>query len=289
MRIGIFILLSLLLYSCSKTSETEQYAKLVEQWQGKEIIIPTDLKGLVQGVSIDYNINDCDYKILTYIDSIGCSTCKLNFAGWEQLMNEISLNQDLTVKLMLMINPTDASDIIKMATQYKFNYPIIIDETNLIDSLNNFSSGIKFQTLLLDEENKVMLIGDPLHNDKIKNLYRNLLDIDQSIQAQKLDSNIVGIPAHLAMGVFKPSEEKASKFLLKNKTNNSVVISNIYTSCSCTSAWTNQDTIPPNDNINLYVSCRPNEHDKSFVRYINVELNTKERINLSISGFISEN
>ncbi|MDE6859003.1 MAG: hypothetical protein K2J65_01145 [Duncaniella sp.] len=37
MRTGIFILLSLLLYSCSKTSETEQYAKLVEQWQGKEI------------------------------------------------------------------------------------------------------------------------------------------------------------------------------------------------------------------------------------------------------------
>jgi hypothetical protein len=55
----------------------------------------------------------------------------------------------------------------------EFNYPAFIDEKDEINSLNQFPSGNRqFQCFLLDKENRVEIIGNPILNPQIEKLYK---------------------------------------------------------------------------------------------------------------------
>ena len=56
-----------------------------------------------------------------------------------------------------------------------FDYPVCIDEKDSINKLNHFPVEMRFQTLLLDKENKVLAIGNPVQNPKIKELYLKII------------------------------------------------------------------------------------------------------------------
>ena len=46
------------------------------------------------------------------------------------------------------------------------------DYNNDIERLNKFPAKKEYRTFLLDEENNVILIGAPTHNDKLWELYK---------------------------------------------------------------------------------------------------------------------
>lgn len=140
-----------------------------------------------------------------------------------------------------------------------------------------------YHTFLLNDENKVVALGNPLLDPNIKRLYKKELGID-SINHEL--SEIKVSPKHLAMGAFTIGEEKMAKFRLFNNGSKTVTIRDISTSCSCTAAWADNDTIYPNGNIDIHVNCQPEKGDSHFVRYVNVLLNDDQEINLSISGFM---
>ena len=67
-----------MLASCQE-SPKEAMLRLVQEWNGKEIKFPARLVFTVQGKDIvDFDFKDADYKVVTYIDSVGCTSCKLN-------------------------------------------------------------------------------------------------------------------------------------------------------------------------------------------------------------------
>ena len=53
--------------------------------------------------------------------------------------------------------------------------PVCIDETDRLNQLNKFPAGGKFHTFLLDRDNKVVLVGSPVNNENIAELYRDIL------------------------------------------------------------------------------------------------------------------
>ncbi len=53
-----------ILSSCSKSFEKERFQKIVEEWQGKEIVLPDDMTDFLTGDTID--LSDADFTILTY-------------------------------------------------------------------------------------------------------------------------------------------------------------------------------------------------------------------------------
>ena len=77
-------LCAFLLVSCqSKNSDAEL---IVKKWKGKEIVIPDDgsfvYTILGNDTILGYNLWDKPHKIVTYIDSIGCSICQLEVPLW---------------------------------------------------------------------------------------------------------------------------------------------------------------------------------------------------------------
>ena len=72
------IWMALVLFSSCKEGKKEQFARLVQEWQGKEIVFPQDM-AFTRFVTeqVEYRIPDTEYKVLIYVDSTGCISCKL--------------------------------------------------------------------------------------------------------------------------------------------------------------------------------------------------------------------
>ncbi|MCD7937236.1 MAG: hypothetical protein LUG98_10280 [Tannerellaceae bacterium] len=55
----------------------------------------------------------------------------------------------------------------------RFPLPVCIDNQGDMQQLNGFPDHLSFRTFLLDHENKVVLIGNPVLNAAMKELYLN--------------------------------------------------------------------------------------------------------------------
>ena len=77
---GLLVLLLLLIFSSCKESKKESMIRLVNEWNGKEIKFPTRSTFTVLGKdTVDFTFDEADYKVLTYIDSVGCASSSYNY------------------------------------------------------------------------------------------------------------------------------------------------------------------------------------------------------------------
>lgn len=87
-KTGIFLLLLSLLAACQE-SDKERLTRLVQEWDGKEIAFPAQAVFTVQGRdTVDFRWQSAPYRIVTYVDSLGCASCKLQLPKWKQLIAE---------------------------------------------------------------------------------------------------------------------------------------------------------------------------------------------------------
>lgn len=156
----------LLLASCENEATRARKA-----WLGREIQIPETLTAKVY--NRDTLCNDLlhkKYKILTYVDSTDCAECKLQLYYWYKLIQETRPYAD-SLAVVLIIHAQNPKAIQILSQQYHFNYPIFYDKGGKMNKLNHFPGKIDLQTYLLDENNKVLLVGSPLHDEVLKQSY----------------------------------------------------------------------------------------------------------------------
>lgn len=83
----LYILFLLFLLAACRENKKDQFARLVQEWQGKEIVFPQDM-AFTRFVTeqVEYRIPDAEYKVLIYVDSTGCTSCKLQLPKWKELI-----------------------------------------------------------------------------------------------------------------------------------------------------------------------------------------------------------
>jgi len=206
----------------------KEYEKMV----GKEISFV--------GFTIPFNTK---YKIVNYVNHDGCTPCRLNQTQWNLFINELDLKQ---VQVIFIVE----SDSTKLG---ETNLPIYYDSSNVFYTLNHLPSDSRFHCFLLDENNRVVLIGNPVQNPKIKDLYiRTIcerLNIDYSPEKQE--------NPHKNLGVFSKDETKTVQFEIKNSDKEVLVIDSVYTSCECTTAKISKTEILKNESAILTVTYKP--------------------------------
>jgi len=83
------IILLFLLCSCKEGRRRLNIQQVVAEWTGKEIQFPTGIPCRSMGIDTDcINITNLNYKILLYVDSLGCSSCRLKLSEWKQIIAE---------------------------------------------------------------------------------------------------------------------------------------------------------------------------------------------------------
>ena len=167
-------------YSCKDNKQKEEATKIVNEWIGKEIRFPDNVPCYISGKDTLPNL--CsenfrkEFKILLYVDSAGCSSCRLNLFEWKQLMEETDSLFQGKLGFLLYFQPKDEKEMGGLFVRDGFNNPVFMDTKGVINNLNRFPQVMQYQCFLLDSNNKVLMIGNPVSNMKIWELYKEQIE-----------------------------------------------------------------------------------------------------------------
>ena len=279
---SVVSLLLFLLLSCHDNNK-EHMRFLVEKWQGKEIVFP-EKPLFTQFVtdSINYQIPKSDYKVIMYIDSMGCVSCKLQLPKWKEFIAQVDSLSNGTVPFLFFFQPKDTKELRRTLKRDNFSMPVCIDTEDRFNTLNHFPSEMMFQTFLLDKDNKVVVIGNPIHNLAVRDLY--LKEI-AGIENVKLPETIlVTNQEEYDMGIVKENETKTQEVLIRNNGTEIFKLKGITTSCECTTTKQDWTEIAPGETATLTVYYKA-EEPGDFYRTVTIYGNVPGKsITLSFMG-----
>lgn len=174
----LFLLLAISISLCSCKGERGDHAEVISEWIGREIVLPDGLVYRIQDDTVGLNLNRQDFKIVSYIDSSGCTSCRMKLDMWSDITNEFKALTDLDIEVLMIVNTIDTADV--LANMYRNNYlnPVAFDPDNVFNRTNTLPPRPEHHCFLLDSENKVVAIGNPVLNPKIKELYEQYITAD---------------------------------------------------------------------------------------------------------------
>lgn len=101
----LYVLLAFsFLFSCK--DENKKHAESVlREWMNKEIVFPNKMYFSIQGKeNVDFRIKDTEYKIVAYVDSAGCTSCKLHLSKWKELIHYVDSIQSERVQFVFFLS-----------------------------------------------------------------------------------------------------------------------------------------------------------------------------------------
>jgi len=291
--INLFVLVFIL--SCNKSKNS-----IVDDWYQKKIQIPEGLN--FKSIDHDtkrFQVLSHKFKILYYLDSLGCTTCRLKLSAWKSYIDSCKF-RGYDVGFIFVVEVRKVEEFENKLFMHHFTYPIIYDPNGEFDKINKLPKEEKFRTFLLDARNRVILIGSPITNDKIRKLYSEILGggkISNIDSFKKMDSKSSSINQtsvqlnknSVDLGKFSFKTTKHATFLLENTGKQTLIIQSVKTSCGCTVAKYDKKPIPVGQTATVMLEYKPNEigyFSKTAVVVCNVP---EGYVQLKISGEVVEN
>ncbi|RNC63222.1 DUF1573 domain-containing protein, partial [Proteiniphilum sp. X52] len=227
-----------LMLSCKKNPQKE-IAKLVTEWQSKEVVFPAGLVFTKHGRdTVEYELPCSSHKILVYVDSIGCTSCKLQLHKWKEFIEEVDSLTYGTVHVIFVFHPRDLREISYLLKRDGIDIPVCIDVEDKLNAMNRFPSHQEFQTFLLDDENKVVFIGNPAHNLRVKEMYLSEISGRGAYHAASAQSarntQVETDNTEFDLGTIPKGEAKTVGVSIKNVGDSPFMIFDTRASCGCT-------------------------------------------------------
>lgn len=256
------LLLTTIFFSChsEQKKKEKQIAQLVNEWQGKQILFPENAvftRYLTD--TTDYQIPQSDYKVLVYVDSTGCTSCKLQLHKWKELIEYTDSMTQGEVPFLFFFHPKDNKEIRYLLKRDGFSRPVCIDMDERLNKLNKFPADMTLQTFLLDKNNRVAVLGNPVHNTAVRDLYLK--------QITGKDNPYKNIPKTTAeinqtdidFGIFDKSETKETTIKVKNTGDSPLVIVDVSTTCGCTAATYDKRPAKPGETLRVGIKMTPKD------------------------------
>jgi hypothetical protein len=99
------LLLLLIFFSCKESSK-DRITRLVNEWEGKEIAFPINMVFTQYGKdTLSHQMPTSDYTVISYIDSVGCTSCKLQFHRWKSVMDKIDSITGKSIPYLFVFHP----------------------------------------------------------------------------------------------------------------------------------------------------------------------------------------
>lgn len=232
--------------------------RLVQEWNGKEIRFPSHpvFTRFVTD-TVPYRIPKNDYKVVVFVDSVGCISCKLQLPKWKEFMHEVDSLCEGKVSFVFFFQSADVKELRYILRRDGFSLPVCIDADDSFNSLNHFPGEMMFQTFLVDSENRVKVIGNPIHNLSVKDLYLKEL---AGIKSDPLPVTTVhsdSVEYHY--GTVGENQTESKKVILHNTGKEVFRIKGVTTSCDCMTVEYGWDEIQPGESVVLTVKYKAEE------------------------------
>ncbi|WP_293667035.1 DUF1573 domain-containing protein [uncultured Parabacteroides sp.] len=284
----LYILSILFLLTSCKENKKEEVARLVQEWQGKEIVFPQNITFTRYAIdTVDYLIPQSDYKVLIYVDSMGCTSCKLQPPKWKELIAYTDSVTGSSIPFLFFFQSKDDKELRYILKRDNFNRPICLDRNNELDKLNRFPQNITFQTFLLDKDNRVVVIGNPIHNLAVKDLYLKQITGIQNKETLTV-TTLKPEKIEYDLGTVLNGTTKEQTVTIRNIGANIFKLKGFTTSCDCTEAICNWQELQPGENGIITVRYKA-EQPGDFLRTVDIYGNISNKsLTLSFIGTVIE-
>lgn len=169
------IIASIIVSSCSNRFRLKATMK---EFVKEEIIIPDNLYVVENGnYSKDDFQNLDDSRLIIYIDSLSCNTCRITHLLEMLPLYEFS-EEDGRFSILPIFSPKidDLPDIEQQLLLLDFPYPIYVDVYGEFAQKNNIPVDNRFHNFLIDEVGKVRFVGNPIDNEQLRSIFINTLN-----------------------------------------------------------------------------------------------------------------
>ena len=168
-------LVTICFISCTKNKRRDDAVRIVREWTGKEIKFSKEFSCMSMGKDTTcVDVYSDNFKILLYVDSLGCTSCRLKLPEWKKIMRESDTAFIRKPEFIFVFQPKkrDEKELQNILRSNGFRHPVFIDKDNEIDKINKFPSRAEYQCFLLDKDNNTLMIGNPVLNPNILELYK---------------------------------------------------------------------------------------------------------------------
>lgn len=125
-----------------------------------------------------YSYNTAKYKLIVYADSSECSQCYLtHLEHWNKY---VTIEQDSKGKLLcVFIIEGKKEEIPIVASMTNLKHPLFFDEDFSLRHTNpQIPQENMFHVFLVDSEDKIKFVGNPLRNEKIEEILDSIIKKD---------------------------------------------------------------------------------------------------------------
>ncbi len=277
----IILLLTIFLSAC-QDKQKEIITLLVKEWQGKQILFPENMVFTrFASDTTNFVIPTSDYKVLVFVDSIGCTSCKLQLSRWKEFIRYTDSISQKNIPFLFFFQFDDQWEIHSLLIRENFDKPICLDRSDSLNQLNHFPKDIRFQVFLLDKNNKVVVIGNPVHNPNVKELY--LEEISRKQPVAPIQTTVKVEKESLLLETIPLGKSKDTLFTLVNTGDQPLVIIDVTTTCGCAQTLFDKHPVQPGESLHIKVGVTP-ENKGLFDETITVKCNTNQFIKLNIRG-----
>ena len=174
MKFALIPISIILLLSCTERHRKKQ----LEQLFSTEIILP-DTSSLFNKALDSINL-DIPAKMLVYFDAETCASCALSrIWEWDEVSHITQTSNGKYQTLFIFTPKQKDLSTVKRVFQgiHMENKLVYIDDRqDFITNNPTIPEDAMFHTFLLDRKNKIVLVGNPVHNEKLWELYKNTID-----------------------------------------------------------------------------------------------------------------
>lgn len=169
----------LILFSCKRTGIKGE----IEKFEAAPVILPFDSRikaSLFEGKQCQIRKSVSNYILVDYIDSTMCTECAItHLEDWVPLQKKIA-EMGMSMSFVFIITPpkhmrNNIKEILSQKTD--MDSFIYIDYMGYLEKKNpHFPKSKNLHTFILDEKGNVLLVGNPLTNDKIEGLMFEIIN-----------------------------------------------------------------------------------------------------------------
>jgi len=165
--LSLFIII--FFFACNK-----EKGKKVSQFMGDPLLLPEKSEVLYKDSLYKKDIpinNKAKLKISTLLWG-DCHSCITDLKKWEELYQYVAKKNE--VEILFYLYTSDLEFFRRNLYNKEIHkYPLILDEKlKYIDENNLPFKNKVYQTFLLNSGNEVILVGNPINNDKLMKLYK---------------------------------------------------------------------------------------------------------------------
>lgn len=172
------VLTGCILLSLSSCSERHKLRRTMSKFVQTEIQIPDDLECVYnREVTIINKDTLKPYKLIVYYDSLDCSSCRISHLMDLYPLYDMADTSNFSV---ITIFSPKKENLEEVRFQLKITDPLAptyIDPSGSFAKSNQcIPSDIRFHTFLLNGDGRVIFVGNPYINKKLKELFLEILN-----------------------------------------------------------------------------------------------------------------